>query len=289
MATTFKNFALVGGGGALGKPVLERLLAAGAAKVVVFTRPESTSTFAPNPSLSVEKVNLGDIDALAAALQKHSIEVLVSVVGHAALEGQPMLIDAAKKSGVQLFVPSEFGFPTEGITDEGFLAVKARVADYAKSQGLPSLRIYNGFFADYAFFLGSVEEKGKFLMVEPGDKEFTLTAVADISGFVAHVLINFPQTKLKDATFRIEGDRMTLRDLASLCNTVKSIPVEIVDAVPKDVALAEGKQYLIAHFNSRKGIVSWDNSQQKDLGTSAISNGLWAGHTWKSVKDVLEQ
>ncbi|EIW85549.1 hypothetical protein CONPUDRAFT_150352 [Coniophora puteana RWD-64-598 SS2] len=101
MSTTpFKKIALVGGGGTVGKPILEALLATDTAEVLVLTRPDSTSSFPSHPNLKVERADPTDVDAVSVVLKKHGIEVLVSAAGTGA---------------VRLFVPSEFGMPTEGV------------------------------------------------------------------------------------------------------------------------------------------------------------------------------
>ncbi|EIW74779.1 NAD(P)-binding protein [Coniophora puteana RWD-64-598 SS2] len=286
MTATFTKIALVGGGGAVGRPILDSLLAGGAATVVVLSRPESTSTFPSHPNLAVERVKYDDVGAVAAILKKSSIEVLVSAVGGGGLEGQTLLADAAKQSGVQVFVPSEFGIPTEGVT-EGFAVVKTRVADYSKSIGLPAARVYTGAFADQASWIGSVKEKGKFLVLNPGDKAFSLTSLSDIGGFVAYALTSLPPTKLKDATFRLQGDRLSIIGLANLFHELKSVPVERVNKFPEDIPGVQAKAYLAAQFNVGKGSSSWDHVQNKDLGPGAISNNLWEGHKWQTIREVI--
>ncbi|EIW85577.1 NAD(P)-binding protein [Coniophora puteana RWD-64-598 SS2] len=286
MSATYTKIAIVGAGGAVGKPTLDSLLAGGVAKVVVLSRPDSTNTFPSHANLTVEKVKYDDVNVVATTLKKHSVEVLVSTVGFGGLEGQTVLADAAKQAGVQLFVPSEFGFPTEGVT-EGFLTLKAKVADYSKSIGLPVARVYTGLFAEYAPWVGSVQESGKFLLLNPGDKEFSLTALPDIGGFVAYAVTKLPPNKLQNATFRLEGDRFTLAGLANLFQELKSVSVERVDKFPEDIPGVQVKAYLVGQINVGKGSTSYDNVQGKELGPSANSNSLWEGHKWKTAREVL--
>lgn len=117
--STYKSFAVVGAGPALGKYIVEALLAQNAS-VVVFTRPESNRTF---PGAKTVPVDYSDEAAITKHLQENKVEVLVSVVGTEIRKVQGVLADAAKKAGVKLFVPSEFGNPSDGYT-EGLFAQK---------------------------------------------------------------------------------------------------------------------------------------------------------------------
>ena len=87
------------------------------------------------------------------------MEVVISTLAYGALPAQRTIADAAKEAGVKLFVPSEYGMPTEG-GKEGHIAIKSEVAgksatngprvgitmitplDYVKSLGLPVMRVY---------------------------------------------------------------------------------------------------------------------------------------------------
>jgi len=295
MSTTpFKKIALVGGGGAVGKAILEALLAIGTAEVTVLTRPDSTTSFPAHPNLKVERANPTDINTVSVVLKKHGIEVLVSTVGPTATASQHALVDAAKQAGVRLFVPSEFGMTTEGVKDAPRVAAKAEVSRYAKSIGLPTLRVYNGAFADFIPMLGSVQ-RGTFLVLDPPQGHgpplpFSITSLADMGGFVAHVLTTLPPARLQDTTLRIEGDRMTFLDLANLYSRIKSVPVEHVSDLPTDVGPDDfrvWRKYLLEETNAGRSRVTWDPVQGKDLGLEALSNGLWEGHKWKTAEEAI--
>lgn len=55
------------------------------------------------------------------------MEVVISALAYGALAAQRPIADAAKEAGVKLFVPSEYGMPTEGGKD-GHLAIKSQFA-----------------------------------------------------------------------------------------------------------------------------------------------------------------
>lgn len=73
--------------------------------------------------------------SLESALQDQ--DAVISALGHAALDKQIALIEAAEKAGVRRFVPSDFGLP-RGATDvpgyTAILAKKHQVADLLKEK-----------------------------------------------------------------------------------------------------------------------------------------------------------
>lgn len=91
--------------------------------------------------ISIVSVDYSDVAALAATFEEHKIDVVISTVGMQALSQQTSIGDAAKQAGVQLFLPSEFGANTIGVTD-GILSPKHYFAEHLKSIGLPSVRIF---------------------------------------------------------------------------------------------------------------------------------------------------
>lgn len=109
--------------------------------IVVLTRPGSTTASKLPAGTKSVAVDLKDIAAVAAVFKEYSVEVVVSTVGAPALDDQRGIADAAKQSGVKLFVPSEFGVPTIGETAVE-LAKKDEFAKYLTSIGLPSVRIF---------------------------------------------------------------------------------------------------------------------------------------------------
>ena len=65
-----------------------------------------------------------------------------------ALDLQPGIAEAAKEVGVKLFVPSEFGGPTEGATG-GLISTKTGIREQLKAIGIPYAVFWTGGFADY--------------------------------------------------------------------------------------------------------------------------------------------
>lgn len=121
--STFKSFA-VAGGGTVGLPIINALLAQHAS-VVLLTRPQSAPKAVPS-AVTVVTVDFNDPAAMAAIFKQHEVEVVLSTIA-AEANAQKPLVEAAKLAAVKLFAPSEYGMPTEGHT-EGIIGDKNRIA-----------------------------------------------------------------------------------------------------------------------------------------------------------------
>jgi uncharacterized protein YbjT (DUF2867 family) len=75
------------------------------------------------------------------------VDVVISTVPIVALDVQWKIAVAAKEVGVKLFVPSEFGGISEGVS-EGMQVEKAKFQARLKTLGLPYTPFYTGAFAD---------------------------------------------------------------------------------------------------------------------------------------------
>jgi len=262
--STYTSFAVIGAG-SIGTPVIEALIAKGAS-VVVITRPgSSTASKVPKGAKSAS-VDLKSATALAEAFRTHNVEVVVSTIGHPGLPDQPTIAEGAKLAGVKLFVPSEFGYSTIGLT-EGELGVKNKFADHLTEIGLPSARIFVGGFTSFIPWLVDLES-GKFKILGKGQSKASFTALEDIAGFTAHILTTLPPSQLTNAIFRIQGSHVTLLEIAAILGHEND--VEHVESFPDQF-----RTFLHKHIESGNG------------STGGNSNHLWEGHKWKEVKDVL--
>lgn len=99
--------------------------------------------------VKITAVDYSSVASVQAALA--GIDVLISTVGHDHLEVQDSLVLAAKAAGVKLFVPSEFGLPTDGPAG-GVWGVKYELKQRLKDElHLPYAAFYTGLFPDYIF------------------------------------------------------------------------------------------------------------------------------------------
>ncbi|KAH7908255.1 hypothetical protein BJ138DRAFT_1013162 [Hygrophoropsis aurantiaca] len=278
----FKSFAIAGAGPTMGGRIAKALLGYGVS-VVALSRPSSAaSTAAGLPdSVKVAAVDYADIPAVTSVLRENKIDVVISALAYGALPAQTPLADAAKAAGVKLFVPSEYGMPTEG-GKEGHMVPKSQFADYLKSLGVPTTRIYNGLFMEFLPWLTGVDH-GKLHILGKGENPISTTSLDDVSGFIAYVLTQLPPSKLENATFRIEGQRTTLNDVGALYGS--KVPTAHVTELPEGFT----KQTFL-HGQIEKGRLSsgWNNYTDSDEPEKAASgNAAWEGHKWKSVKEAL--
>jgi uncharacterized protein YbjT (DUF2867 family) len=99
-----------------------------------------------DPAAKLIPVDYSDKESIKKALQ--GVDVVISTITGAAIDVQPIIAEAAKEVYVKLFIPSEFGGPTEGET-EGNLGAKAKIHEQLKAIGIPYALFYTGGFSDY--------------------------------------------------------------------------------------------------------------------------------------------
>ncbi|KAF7304359.1 BHLH domain-containing protein [Mycena chlorophos] len=280
---SYTSFAVFGAG-TIGSPIIAGLAAKPGISTVVIGRPGSKSLDNLPAGVKAAAVDTADVAAVAAVLKEHKVEVIVSAVGSPAVPAQEPLVKAAKEAGVKLFVPSEFGFPTEGHTT-GFFTLKNKIADDLKAAGIPSVRIYVGLFTDnIPFVFGYLKDK-KITVVGSGDVDASFTTVADITGFTVHVLTTLPPAQLENKTFRIQGERIKFNQLGALFNTTV-VHADQVAAEP--AALAQVLTGILLAADAGGGSSGWLPAEGKEgTGDQAAgsANHLWEGHHWTTIKE----
>jgi len=75
--------------------------------------------------------------------------VVISTNSLMAIDAQVPIAQAAKAAGASIFLPSEFGGPTENL--QGLLGAKGALHAKLREVGPPLLLVYNGPFADYTW------------------------------------------------------------------------------------------------------------------------------------------
>ncbi|KAJ6507572.1 hypothetical protein DFH09DRAFT_1199713 [Mycena vulgaris] len=278
--SSYKSFAIIGAG-ALGSTIVAAL-AAQNLPVVVLARPGSKSTDKLPAGAKFATVDTSDAAAVAAVFKEHTVDVVLSTVTGHAIGAQKSLIEAARAANIKLFVPSEYGVPTEGL-NEGIWAEKNQIAEQLKHAGIPSLRIYNGLFTEYIPWLFLNAETKKIHIVGKGEAPLSATALPDVAGFVVHVLTTLPSAELENKIFRIEGERTKANDLGALFKTA----VEYVTEIPGE--MGDIKTIVATELDSGLGSTGWSVvTKSEGTGDAAASsaNKLWPGHHWKTIKEV---
>ncbi|KIK55452.1 hypothetical protein GYMLUDRAFT_47848 [Collybiopsis luxurians FD-317 M1] len=293
MSTSSRSIALVGAG-YIGTHILRALLnSPNKPKVLLLVRPESSSKPLPTDlaSLAVQKIpiNYTDVSAVTKVLKDHSIDVVVSTLSGGGLEAQYPLADAAKASTtVKLFVPSEWGLPTEGAKAKGhsnLFAVKDGFVEYLKSIQLPYTRFYTGWFSGSFPLLVGMAVNDSVNILGKGETPFTATSETDVGGFTAHVLTTLPLDSpyLVNQTMRLEGDRVTLRDIARIYEKPIVFLAEGEQVPGESELIRQVMTELQIEAETGRGTTGYSRLTGKDEGTAGSTNKLWEGHVWDKV------
>ncbi|KAJ7071412.1 hypothetical protein C8F01DRAFT_1110434 [Mycena amicta] len=176
---SYKSFAVVGAG-TIGSAIVAGL-AGKNLPVVVLARPGSKSIENLPASVRSATVDTSDAIAVEAVLKEHNVDVVLATLATTAVSAQKPIVDAAKAAGVKLFVPSEYGIPTEGET-QGVSGAKNQIAEQLKNLGIPSLRIYTGIFIEFIPWMFAYAENKKINVIGEGEVPVSFTASADIAG-----------------------------------------------------------------------------------------------------------
>jgi len=247
----YKNFAIVGAG-TIGSFVIRQFLkdkAAGTVdKVVVLTRQGSNTTIEGDAKLI--PVDYSNKESIKIALT--GIDVVISTISGMALGAQAGIAEAAKEAGVKLFVPSEFGGPTEGET-EGLFGAKARVQDQLKAVGIPYALFYTGPFADNLWgpFLNLDVGTGKVSVGGDGNKRISFTSRTDIARYLSYVLTHLPSEQLKNRSFTIAGDTKSFNEIfkAYETKTGKKLEVTYIPVSELDAKVAANPQDFASYLH----------------------------------------
>jgi hypothetical protein len=107
---------------------------------------EQNKTFAAR-GVHIASAEYTDVPALTTVLA--GTHVVISTISLMAIDAQVPIAQAAKAAGASLFLPSEFGGPTENL--QGLLGAKSALHAKLREVGPPLLLVYNGPFADYSW------------------------------------------------------------------------------------------------------------------------------------------
>ncbi|KAF4990482.1 hypothetical protein FDECE_14366 [Fusarium decemcellulare] len=132
-----KNVVVVGAYGNVGPHIITALLESG------FTVTALTHSVSGKPL--PQRVRVVETDYSLTSLQSafKGQDAVICTLGHAVLEKQLEIIEAAEKAGVRRFVPSEFGVPKTANDVPGYKAVlgkKQKVADLLEEKSAENPR-----------------------------------------------------------------------------------------------------------------------------------------------------
>ena len=222
MTSTNNTLVLVGGTGGLGLEIAKGLVTAeGFDKAVALVRPSSAEDKIEklrDLGWVVDTVDFDDANALSSALS--GAKVVVSTLSGAEMASLEIkLIDAAKSSGVSLFVPSQFGVDhRRWIGDFPMFQGKRAVLAHAEEVGLPTLSVFVGCFSDVIFYFLCDIANMKATLVGGGTPMTSFTKRSDI-GFVLAKALADPKYA-SGGFLSMQGDCMPWVDALSLFENV---------------------------------------------------------------------
>lgn len=190
-------------------------------------------------------------------------------------EPQRCLARCAKKCGVKIFCPSEYGINTRMITDkESPLYVKREMQLYCEELKLPYCCFFNGNFSDFARTLLGV--KGNTCcIVGRGDEPISWTGLDCVCRFVCHCLRDMPMKELENKCHAIEGSRSSFNELVKFYNKRHACDLKVEHMEPKE-ALTRWKEDkdFVSYIRYECAQGNCVVEKEKNL-----SNGLWK--SWK--------
>ncbi|UKZ68384.1 uncharacterized protein TrAtP1_009423 [Trichoderma atroviride] len=188
----YRNVALVGASGSVGKIILEELVADGSFNITVISRKDSSATF---PSrVTVYKSDFSDRDLEAAFKGQDAV---ISALGKDGLDEQKKLIDAAISAGVRRFLPSEFSASSQNASVLQLLPLfgqKTELIEYLKAKqsadfswtGIATSLLFDWGLAN-GFLEYDIATKTATIW-DDGNKTFTLTNEKELGAATAAVL-----------------------------------------------------------------------------------------------------
>lgn len=108
-----------------------------------------------------------------------------------------------------------------------------------------------------------------------------------LSEFIAYVSTHLPPSQLNNARFRLQGERLTTKEIASRLRK----PIEYVDAIPGEGS--ELRTIVATESEHRAGSTGFNHELQKDNDVNGpegagSGNRFWPGHVWRTMEDILK-
>ncbi|KAG8733983.1 hypothetical protein FRC10_012043 [Ceratobasidium sp. 414] len=283
-----KVVAVAGAGGFVGKAITDALLGVKAFQVRILTR-ESSVESAPlqefkRRGASLHVVSYDDEASIIKALEGVDT-VIATVAGSALVSAQVPLIKAAKKAGVQLYFPSEYGSDFAGDSHPSpMIQGKKTVLNAAKEVGLPVAAVSNGGFPEYCFIppLGYDFAEKKATIWGDGNVKSSWTTVRSVAQWVANVLKTVPIEQLQNKHFYIQGNSVSPNEVVQLWEKKHNDKLQ-VDYRP----FKELEDRVKADNNDILAVLLEEWHSGRGAFTAPLSNDLYPGWKPDPVESIL--
>ena len=237
---------IAGATGALGAKVAHAILDQGEFSVRALVRSGSQSKPAVmqlvERGVTIAEGDLFDLPSLQKACDG-VMSVISTVKGafsetgerETLLDGQLNLIEAAKSTGVQRFIPSDFSVNYFNLQpDDNYnLNFRIQIADALKQSGMQPIFVLNGVFTEILLspFLKVLDlQTGVFRYWGDGETLFDTTTYADTAKYVAEAIAD---PEMGNRPLRIAGDVLTLKQLHATYQAVtgKTLLIERLGSI----------------------------------------------------------
>ncbi|KAJ5477207.1 hypothetical protein N7539_007351 [Penicillium diatomitis] len=188
----YKKVTIAGASGSIGSIILRGLLATGDFSITVLSRKDSAASFPDGVAVRKTDFSESELETIFKGQ-----EVVISALGATGFGEQKKLIDAALRSGVHRFIPSEFSASSQNEAIVQLLPLfgaKKEVIEYLKaseSAGLTWTGIATGLLFDWGLlngFLGFDIPNRSATVWDAGEESFTLTNESQLANAVIAVL-----------------------------------------------------------------------------------------------------
>ncbi|KAK9342747.1 hypothetical protein V1522DRAFT_454571 [Lipomyces starkeyi] len=284
------SIAIYGHRGWVGSAIVQAL-ADSPASVKVLYRPGSDTLRLPS-NISTVQVDITDQDALVAALE--GVDILISLVGHSAIECQLFLLNALVKTNVRLFVPSDLAVKYKG-QGLGIELIKAKMAvEHAAARlGVMTTVVLTGNLAEFALdtpAMGVDREHNRIIFTGDSASQPLNLWYANLTPIMAAYVSLFATTsiaELSNRTFSLSELRPTGREIAQALEkrwgkapSQRTVSIEDVTR-QVDELIQSGNPGALSWYTRK----NWGNGDQlKFLGTK-----FWEveGYKKASIEDLL--
>lgn len=250
------NVAILGGGGQLGQPIVNSLLASTSPKfhVTVITRSESASvpsSWTSNPAITIARGSYTDPTFLVETLKGQDV-LIISLAFTVPPEFNTQFIKAAAEAGVPYILPTEFGSDTsrsELVSRVVFQQPKVAARKLIEELGVSSwIGVVTNAWYEMSLRSGTFEvdvKNKKALLLGGGDVKAYTTTIPTVGVAVARILA-LPRTS-SGGQPSLEGYRNKLVYISSFYVSQKDILEAVQNVVGRDgwqVANKDLKEYL---------------------------------------------
>jgi uncharacterized protein YbjT (DUF2867 family) len=260
--SSMSSLAFIGGTGRLGQEIAKGLITVeGFDSIKAFVRPESTGKESAKAlkELGYEIVTVDYSDAAALEEAFKDIKVIVSTMAGGQLwKVETAVVEAAKKAGVSLFVPSQYGVDGDRFgSDFPFLQTKAKVLEKAKEVGLPVLKVLTGYFSDIIYdALADPFEGTARLVGDPADAaKISFTRRSDV-GYVLAKALSDPEYS-DGGVLGIAGSTMTWKEGLDLLAKVMRKEFEITTLTVEEAKAEEAQLTADSELDLRKSYAAF--------------------------------